>query len=135
MKSYKLLLSIIALGLLQACASPTYEYRPDTVQVSEPPIDSINTAYVCDALLTQGTFTEHDAIFLDSKVKVGIIGNYTFSRGYYSKTGGDSEKGFYLPSKSREGGSVTKGLMTDPFKIIEAQYRPKTLCGVSVSLT
>lgn len=118
--------------LIQGCASPSYNYAPKTIQISEPPVGNISMAYIGDALLTQGTISEHEAIYLDYEVKVGFVGNYTFSSGFYIKTGGDSKSGYYLPSKYGDGGSVTKGLMTDPFKIIEAQYYPKKLCGVSV---
>lgn len=135
MKTLKLLALLSFVALIQACALPKYDYLPETVQISEPPINLISTAYVGDSLLTQGTYAEHDAIFLDAAVEVGGIVNYTFSRGYYSKTGGDMKVGFYLPSKYRDGGSVTTGLITDPFMIIEAQYSPQKLCGVTVFST
>jgi hypothetical protein len=118
--------------LIQGCASPTYDYLPKTVQISEPPVGSVSTAYIGDVLLTQGTTSEHDAILLEYPVKVGLVGTYTFSPGYYTKTGGGVKSGFYLPSKYSNGGSVTKGVLTDPFKIIEAKYSPQELCGVSV---
>lgn len=132
MKIIKVLAFMWTAALLQACATPSYEYRPETIQVSEPPLSTINTAYVGDTLLVQGFFIEHDAIYLDQEVRVGLIGNYTFSKGYYTKTGGGDNVGFYLPSKYDDGGTISAGVFTDPFKIIEAQYNPRKLCGVSV---
>jgi hypothetical protein len=131
MKLTRILLSAGLYILIQGCASPSYDYSPETVQINEPPVGTVNTAYIGDALLTQGTISEHDAIFLEFPVKVGLVGNYTFSAGYYTKTGGGTKSGYYLPSKYGGGGSVSKGLLTDPFKIIEAQYSPQELCGVS----
>ncbi len=118
--------------LTHGCASPSYNYAPKTVQISEPPVGKISMAYIGDALLTQGTISEHEAIYLNNEVKVGLISTYTFSPGFYIKTGGDHKSGYYLPSKYGDGGSVTKGLVADPFKIIEAEYNPKKLCGVSI---
>ena len=128
----KLIFGLIFILLIQGCASPSYDYIPEKIQTSKPPIGTVNIAYVGDALLTQGVYLEHDAILLDKKIKVGLIGNYTFFPGYYTKTGGNQRVGFYQPSELGDGGRVKKGAITDPFQIIEAQYRPQKICGVSV---
>ncbi len=49
----------IALGCfvlaLVGCATPTYNYKPEAVSISEPPIDSTNTTQVGDEMLMPRT--------------------------------------------------------------------------------
>ena len=63
----KILFISIVISILSACASPNYNYVPEVLDISEPPIDSINVAYVGDPMLRQGTYSEHDAILLKKK--------------------------------------------------------------------
>ena len=58
-----LFLKAVILGLLasivNACAIPRYNYIPIRTDISEPPLDSVNVAYVGDSLLRQGNYTEN----------------------------------------------------------------------------
>lgn len=121
------------ISLLSACASPNYNYIPELLEISEPPIDSINVAYIGDPMLRQGTFSEHDAILLKKKTKVGVLGTYTFEPGYYTKRGSgtNNDFGFYLPSQYGQQGRVVRGLLADPFQIIQAYHNEQKICGVS----
>jgi len=127
-------LIIIALALLTGCAAPTYNYFPTSVEISEPSIDSVNTAYVGDPMVRQGKFTEHDAILLKIKTQVGVIDTYTFEPGYYTKKGdsADGSFGFYRPSTYGGGGSVSRGLLADPFKVVQAYHNQQKFCAVSI---
>lgn len=118
---------------ISACATPNYNYRPLVVEISEPPIDSINVAYVGDSMLRQGKFSEHDALLLNKKTKVGVLGTYTFEPGYYTKRGdsSDNTSGFYLPSQYGEPGRVVRGALADPFQVMQAYHREQKICGVS----
>ena len=64
MKIVNLALSALALIYLFGCATLKYNYQPESIEISEPPIGSINIAYVGDSLLRQGKFVEYDTIYL-----------------------------------------------------------------------
>ena len=64
MKQLRLIISLFLLLSLTACAVPKYNYKPDSIDISEPPIGSTNVVYVGDSMLRQGNYTEHDAIYL-----------------------------------------------------------------------
>lgn len=123
----------IVISFLTACASPNYNYVPKVSELSDPPIDAVNVAYVGDPMLRQGTYSEHDAILLIKRTKVGVLGTYTFEPGYYTKRGEgrNGEFGFYLPSQYGQQGSVTRGALADPFQIIQAYHNEVKICGVS----
>lgn len=129
------LICIVSFTLVvTGCVSPNYDYVPRRIEISEPPIDSIVTAFVGDQMLHQGSYREHDAIFLRRETQVGLLGLYTFSPGYYFKQGDDNEdaSGFYLPSPHEDGGRVTENGLADPFRIIQTFYDRKRICGVSI---
>ena len=105
------------------CVSPKYNYFPEAKEISEPPIGSTNTAYVGDSMLRQGKYTEHDAIFLDADIKVGILGEYTFTRGYYIKKGEDKKSAYLLPADGRNAGRVIANLLADRFQVIRAHKK------------
>lgn len=118
--------------LLAGCASPKYNYHPARTKVSEPPLNTLVTAYVGDAMVRQGEYSEHDAIYLRQDIKVGIIESYTFTRGYYLKKGEDSKSEFYLPAGGADSGQVIRGALADPFQVIRLDKKSGKLCSVSV---
>lgn len=128
----RFLLPVAASALLFGCASPSYNYVPEATDISEPPLNTVVTAYVGDAMVRQGRFTEHDAIYLFEPIKIGGLGHYTLSTGYYIKQGEDEKASYYLPPGGPKSGSVTKGALTDPFKIIKVDKRSNKICGVSI---
>lgn len=127
----KLLGFALAMSLV-GCVSTNANYRPTAVEISEPPLGQVVTAEVGGTMLRQGKYVEHDAIFLPETVKVGVLGTYTFSRGYYLREGEDAKNEFYHPENGPEGGRVDKGALTDPYKTMMVVKGQPTLCGVSV---
>lgn len=128
------LLTIIALGssvILAACATPQYNYRADMVEISEPPLGTINVKSVGEILLRQGRYSETDALLLHKTTTVGLVGTYTFSPGYYTKVGEDSRSFFYEPEIGPEGGGIVKGVFADPYKSMQAHKDGSKLCGIS----
>lgn len=125
----KLVLSgiIIALG---GCASPDYNYEPTTTNISEPPLDIVNIAYVGDTMLKLGNITEHDALYLPKKAS--ITWAYDLMPGYYSKKGSDSNTETYLPSKGENGGSVDKAFLADPWKAVMAYKDKPSICIITI---
>ena len=117
--------------LIAGCATPEYNYAPQSFEISEPPLGSINVAYVGDNMLRQGTYEEHDAIRLDEEVKVGIIGTYRFTPGHYLKEGQEGDVEYYNPSNTKGSGSVIAGAITDPFEAMMVYTKMPTLSGVS----
>ena len=114
------------------CISPKYNYFPQAKKNSEPAIGSTNTAYVGDSMLRQGKYTEHDAIFLDADIKVGILGEYTFTRGYYIKKGEDKKSVYLLPADGPNSGHVIVNPSADPFQVIRLDKKTGKFCAVSI---
>lgn len=126
-------LSVVVLLLgLSACATTNTNYRPVSVDISEPPLNQVVTAEVGDTMLRQGKYVETDAIYLSQDVKVGLFGAYRFSPGYYLREGEDSKNEFYHPEPGPEGGRVDKAALADPFKTMLISKTEPTVCGVSV---
>ncbi|MDZ7753003.1 MAG: hypothetical protein U5S82_15430 [Gammaproteobacteria bacterium] len=127
--SNRKIIPLIFCAMLAGCAAPKYNYRPVALEVSEPPIGSMNTAYVGDILLKQGSYTEHDSIYLQEDQKVGWA--YTVLRGFYLKHGDDEATAFYKPAPGSDGGGVDKAALADPWKSIQAYKEEQKLCVVT----
>ena len=110
-----LMLSILGFGLV-GCATPKYNYQAVPQNISKPPINSINEAYVGDKMLEQGVFIEREALYVPEVTKHS---GYTFSVGYYLKTGEDA-KGIYFQAINMipNGGNLQKTFIVDPFKAV-----------------
>ena len=117
---------------LSACATPSYNYHAVSMDISEPPLNIVSTARVGDNMLQQGKYEEREAIRLDSAIKVGGIGNYTFSPGVYVKTGNNADGDFYTVGSVSNPGHIESGAITDPFQAILVKSDGSTICGVSV---
>jgi hypothetical protein len=109
----KLIISLTCAAALAGCATPKYNYVPQSKQISEPPINSVNTAYVGDTLLKQGRFTLQDAIRVDRPVQVGA---YTLQPGHFTKHGDDAESEYYAPAAGgvAQPGSIQRAFLADP---------------------
>lgn len=130
MKSVVFLVAVIV--VFSGCVSPKYNYTPQRTEISEPPLDTVVTAQIGDAMLRQGTYGEYDAIFLRNDVSVGTFGAYTFTRGYYLKKGEDEKSEYYLPSGGPDSGQVRKGALNDPFQVIRVDRNTGRFCAVTV---
>lgn len=126
----KLLAMLMLMGI-SACASPQYNYRPEPVDVSFPPLNQVVSAGVGEEMLRQGKYVEQDSILLHQAVSVGL-GAYSFSPGYYTKVGQDDSSEFYNPEPGGEGGHVTKGVLADPYEAMQVMLNEPMICGVSV---
>lgn len=127
MKKAVFIFSILILG---GCATADYNYRPEITNISEPPLDSVNIAYIGDVMLKQGKYSEHDAIYLPSMVSIGWA--YDLTSGYYVKRGEDHNSETYFPSSDAEGGSIDKAALADPWEAIMAYKDGPTLCVITV---
>lgn len=121
----------VGVALLSGCATPAYNYRADSIEISEPPIDKIAVAYVGDSLVRQGQRTEQQTIYLNENTGIGLLNAYTIVRGYYAKEGDDGITEFYLPSR-QDGGQILKSLLADPPKIIQAYKSESKLCVITI---
>lgn len=116
---------------LAGCVATNTNYRPDRQEISEPAIGATSTAYVGDDLLRQGIFVEQDAIRLRNDVSIGLLGGYKLGKGVFLKKGEDKVSGFYLPSPTTDGGSVTRTGLADPIQTVRAFNDGSKICVVS----
>lgn len=126
----KLILSFAFTAVISGCASPDFNYTPVAIQISEPVIDSVNIAYIGDVMLRQGKYSEHDSIYLPSKVEVSWA--YDLHAGYYIKKGEDKDTETYMPSNYNEGGMVDKAAIADPWRAVMAYKNSQELCVITV---
>ncbi|WP_283709086.1 hypothetical protein [Pseudoalteromonas prydzensis] len=127
--SWKYSVALTSALVLSGCASPDYNYLPETTQISEPAINSINTAYVGDVMLRQGKYSEHDSIYLPEKVEVSWA--YDLHSGYYIKKGEDKDTETYMPSSDNEGGMIDKAAFADPWRAVMAYKETQELCVIT----
>lgn len=127
---YVILVAILI--VLSGCVSPSYNYVAKSIDVSEPPIGNVVTAYVGDNLLRQGYYTEHDAINVLNDYETDGLASYTIRKGHYFKKGNDDSSEFYMPSSGAESGNIDKCALCDPWKILQAYKSESKLCVVTV---
>ncbi len=125
------LVMLCCVVLLVGCAAPKYNYFPHELEISEPLLNNVSTAYVGDSMVHQGKYVESDAIFMRSDTVIGLLAVYTFTRGYYLKKGSDQESEFYLPEGGSESGRVIESPIADPFQVIRLDKKSGDLCGVT----
>jgi hypothetical protein len=128
----KFFLTLLSLTFFCGCVSPKYNYYPETKEISEPPLNTIVSAYVGDAMLRQGKYSHHDSIYLRKNIKIGSLSTYTLTRGYYIKKGEDAKSEFYLPVDGFDSGQVIEGALADPFQIIRLDKKSGKLCVVTI---
>jgi hypothetical protein len=124
-----ILISVVSL-VLTACAVPKYNYTPQAIQISEPPLGSTNIAEVGDSLLRQGFYVEQDAIYLP--VKADPSWAFTLTPGFYIKHGDDAEAEYFIPAGGDGSGSIQKAALADPWKSVMTLNKTQTLCIVTV---
>lgn len=126
------LLTIGVLWLVGGCATPTYNYTPRSIDISEPTIGSVSTVRIGDTMLKQGKYREHDAVLLPATTSVGL-GAYTLHPGYYMKIGEDALAEFYVPGRADDGGRVEKSVFADPWNAVMLKKSGgANLCVVTV---
>lgn len=96
---------LLGIGLVGCGISPKYNYHPQTIQVSKPPLGTVSTVSIGDSLLQQGNYTEREALYVSER-KRGIGGQF-IEKGYYLKTGEDRAGVYYQPTNNiPEGGQI-----------------------------
>lgn len=127
---YKKTIAVIALAALAGCVSPKYNYLPAVSNVAEPPVGSVNTARIGDKLLAYGTFAESEGIRVSTPIDVGL--HYTINQGLFVKVGQDAQSDFVKPATGSAGGSINKGMLADPWQVIQAYKDGRKICVVTV---
>ena len=130
--------NMLALSLsifLSGCVSVKDNYRPQRTKTSEPPLNTVVTAYVGDNILHQGEYSEHDALYLPNMIKIGSVETYSFAPGYYLKKGEDALSEFYVPAGGADSWQVIVGPLSDPFQAIRVDKMSGKFCSVSTSNT
>lgn len=127
----KKLLAIFPLAvLLVGCTSPKYNYTPKIESFSEPPIGSVNTAYVGDSLIKQGTTQRVDGLKVQSPARVSWA--YTVTPGFLKKIGEDEKANFYLPTGGVNSANVDKAALADMWQGIMVEKKDNALCVITV---
>ena len=126
----RLLLFALASLVLVGCATPDFNYRPQSIQISEPPIGNIQIAYIGNSMLRQGRYIEHDSIYLPQKIVVSWA--YDLLPGYYLKKGEDEDTETYYPSGGEESGTVHKAALADPWAAVMAYKEKDELCVITI---
>lgn len=107
---------ILATGfffLLTGCVSVPENYTPTMVEISEPPIGSINTVSVGDYMVRQGTYVEREAIRV---TQAGKSLAYDIMPGIYEKKGESKDGTTYYPVAG--GARVKKAALADPWNYV-----------------
>jgi len=132
MKYIHTLLPAFLAVFVAGCASPKYNYRPVVQEVSKPSLHVETLASVGDEMLRQGIYTERDAIKLTKVIKIGMLGAYTLTPGYYVKVGEDKVSEYYEPAVASDGGRVQKGALSDPWKSIQLSKKDAKIAIVTI---
>lgn len=124
-------LALAAPLVIAACATPDFNYTPQSTEISEPLLGERVTVYVGDVMLRQGKYTEHDAIYVKNKIDTGIA--YDILPGYYLKKGEDKTTETFLPSGGDESGHVKVNPFSSPFAAVIVNKNGKRICVVSTA--
>jgi hypothetical protein len=100
-----LIAGVLGFGLV-GCTAPKYNYQAVSQNISKPPINSVNEAYVGDKMLTQGVFTEREAYFIPEAKKKFL---FTMPKGFYLKTGEDGKGSYYQAVNNIPDGAIIPG--------------------------
>lgn len=123
---YKFALTILAASLVVGCATPLTNYQPSVKQISEPPINSINTAYIGDKMLSQGKLIEQEALYIPSLHKLSF--QHTIQPGYFPKQGESDEHIQYGISGEKGAGKVVDSSLSDPTQAIVLRKSDNAIC-------
>lgn len=129
MKQYGLLFTICSVLGLVGCASPTYNYMPETTNLSFPEVDSIATARVGDELLSQGKYIESEAIEVTEQEQIGLA--YTIYPGHFLKQGEDNEATYYRLSSQSGAARIAKSALADAYKGVMVDKSDLEFCVIT----
>lgn len=123
---YRVLLCATASLAIVGCATPLTNYQPTTRQISEPPVNSINTANVGDRMLSQGVITERAALYFPTTQKTSF--QHTIQQGYYPKRGESDQYIQYGISNELGAGKVVDGALSDPTQGLTIRKSDNAIC-------
>lgn len=92
-------------------------------------MNSVAVAYVGEEMLRQGKYAEHDAIYVPSKVDIGLA--YDIHPGTYLKKGEDSDSETFMPG-GVDPGNIQKSMLADPWRALMTIRGKPQLCVVNV---
>jgi len=125
----KKLFATLFLLLTISCVAPRLNYTPETKEYSNPPIGTVNIAYVGDKMLSQGISSLHEGIYVKNKIKVNWA--YTILPGYFIKKGEDQESEFFYPSGDNPG-AISKRALADQWKCVRITKNTNKICIITV---
>lgn len=130
MRNISLLIIAAFIVIASGCATPKHNYQPVTMNISEPPIGSVNSKQVGDEMLKQGKYREHDALYVQTELKPHWA--YTVYPGYFLKTGEDEDGEYYrIGGSGEDSGYVDKAAIADPYKGLMVKRDSNTLCVIT----
>ncbi|GAB5559022.1 MAG: hypothetical protein SynsKO_06690 [Synoicihabitans sp.] len=95
---------VLTFALMLAASQPVFA----AVIKSTPKLHTEATIKAGEAILHQATYYDREVIHLSEEIKVGEKGAYTLTPGYYLRSGGDDEWGYYVAAKGPGAGRVIK---------------------------
>lgn len=126
------IIAVISLAAaLVGCASPKFNYSPETKAFSEPPIGSVAVANVGDKMLSQGVSVRQDVIEARDTFPIGST--HSVGNGIYVKTGDDEDAEYFSPKFGDGGGKLsrTSALFDLPSSLM--LKRDGTLCVITLT--
>lgn len=123
--------AVVSTLFVTGCATPSYDYTPNVMNISRPPLGTVSTVGVGEQMLEQGRFIGRNALQLDKEIRIGALGAYTFTPGHFVQVGGTGSTGFYNVSTNRGSGRVEESILADPFQVIEYNKDTRQICGVT----
>jgi len=129
-------LLVILLLAVSACATPKYNYQPETTLISAPPLNAVATAYVGEEMVSQGNISQREGIVFETPQK---ISGYSFSNGFLPKTGEDEKSEFFtfiaastkVPTTDGHA-TMSKNFLVDPLESVELIKESNKLCAVTI---
>lgn len=126
----RIFLALPTVLLITGCATSLDNYQPTTQQISEPPINSINTVNVGDQMLNQGKVTESEALYFPTTQKTSF--QHTIQQGYFPKKGESDEYVQYSISNEIGAGKIIDGVLSDPTQALTLRKSDNAICMFTI---
>lgn len=117
---------------ISACTAYKTNYAVNSVSAGAPVVDRVLTAHVGDTVVRQGGFATTRAIRVRDDVTVGVFGGVQIRAGNFVMVGEDAKSEFFRPEAGLNGGRITKSVISDPMKGVQAYKASARLCSVSI---
>lgn len=125
----RLIISFVVMSCIVGCTSVKNNYMPEYVNISEPPLGSVNVKGVGDELLKQGKYREHDAIKVSYPTYIGYW--QTVYPGYFLKIGEDIENIYYRVGGVRDqSGFIQRDGVSSRIERLMIKKTSQILCGI-----